>query len=99
MPCATGGEYRAFSRHLSDSDQKIAERKQIVLGNYNAGSYAGFHFQAAIKQWPNLWPDVCEGDGGEGPPRVNVKLPDAQSIWNTVWIGYRRFFLRLIGHS
>jgi hypothetical protein len=89
---ASGGS-RSFGR-LSQADQKVANRVQILDGSYNAGSHYGFNIKAPIpKQRRSIWAVMRKGQCRKATSDRNIETPDANSLWHVV----RVYCLNLLG--
>jgi hypothetical protein len=93
---ASGGG-GSFGR-LSQTNQEVAKRVQILDGSYNAGSHYGLNVNAPVlKQHRGVWAFMREGQRRERPANSDIESSNTKSFWDVVRIGYFRM-LRFIGH-
>jgi hypothetical protein len=98
MTCRTASGGSGSYRGLSQVDQKVAQRVQIIDGGYNAGSHYSLNINAAFrKQRRGIWALMRKGQRRKSASNRDIESSDTKSFWYIVWV-YCFKLLRLIGH-
>jgi hypothetical protein len=94
----TAGRWSGGIGRLDDPVQQVAERRQILEGNYNAGTHYGCWLKPPVsKQRRGIWTHMrkCQNDvfADDG----YIELSVTKNLGDVIWVCYRKL-LRWIGH-
>src|SRR5437870_2057123 len=98
VTCRTASGGSGSYRGLSQVDQKVTQRVQIIDGSYNAGSHYSLNVNAPFpKQRGGIWALMRKSQRRKSTSNRDIESSGTKSFWYIVWV-YCFKLLRLISH-